>query len=357
MLTPLGRRFLLGSVVAAALSIATYVQTTRALAVPASGRTRPGIAFGFLGTVAMLGAAAYSWRRRFIAQASRRIAVGTAERKDLMAREKRALEQLQTLSRKLMRTPGEQPQGIAREARQILKDNGVTRTIRARVIGGRGRAVRLQLERREWGGRLQTWYYWHLSLGCLAVLLILLHGGFRFGNPIATLAFVFLVGVVATGIAGVIIYWLVPPALTLIEERAERTPEELREELTEVQQELTSLATDKSETFRRVYAQELAIPGVSMTPSLRWLTGQSQIERDTARPDRLRLIVMEIKPSEQEDFRKLVRLLFRKEKLEVSLYPQLRYDYLMKVWLSAHIPLSVGLAVFAVIHIASIFYY
>ena len=94
-----------------------------------------------------------------------------------------------------------------------------------------------------------------------------------------------------------------------------------------------------------------------MTPSLRWLTGQSEIERDTARPDRLRLIVMEIKPSEQEDFRKLVRLLFRKEKLEVSLYPQLRYDYLMKVWLSAHIPLSVGLAVFAVIHIASIFYY
>ena len=45
------------------------------------------------------------------------------------------------------------------------------------------------------------------------------------------------------------------------------------------------------------------------------------------------------------------------EKIEVSLYPQLRYDYLLKVWLSAHIPLSAGMWAFSTIHIISVLYY
>jgi hypothetical protein len=337
--------------------LAYYVGTSRTRLVPPSGRTPSGIALGILGTAAMIGAGSYSWRRRFIARASRRIAVDTEGRKDLRAREQRALAQLQVLQRQLMRTPAAPPPGLERDARKILADNGVRRTIRVRLVRGKGIAARLAIERREWGGRLQTWYYWHLSLGCLAVLIILLHAGLRFGNVVATLAFVFLVAVVLTGIAGVFIYWRVPPALTLIEERAERTPEELREELEQVTQELSSLADGKSETFRHVYAQELAIPGIAMRPTVRWLVERATIDRDTARPDRLRLIVKEIPASEQEDFRKVVRLLFRKEKIEVSLYPQLRYDYLMKVWLTAHIPLSAGLATFSIIHIISVLYY
>jgi hypothetical protein len=356
-MTPLARRILVATILAAVLAVVWYVRAARALPVPFSGRTFDGILLGILGTLAMLGAWAYSWRRRFIARASRPIEVTPERRKDLLAREKRAFEQLQAVSRRLMRNPNEPARAVQREADAILKENGVRRTIRARVVAGKGSATRLVLERREWGGRLQTWYYWHLALGCLAVLLILLHAGFRFGNVVATLAFVFLVAVVATGIAGVLIYWIVPPALTVIEERAERTPEELREEFGQVVGELESLAAGKSEAFRRVYDQEIAIPGVSMRPSLRWLLGQAELERDTARPDRLRLVVMEIPPSEQEDFRKAMRLIFRKEKIEVSLYPQLRYDYMMKVWLTAHIPLSAGLAAFSVIHIVSVLYY
>jgi len=174
---------------------------------------------------------------------------------------------------------------------------------------------------------------------------------------IATLAFVCLVGVVVTGFLGLYFYWTIPPRLTVIEQRAESTPEELREELAEVNAALTEIAANKSKAFLDVFQQEVAIPGVPMTPSLRWLAQRGTIERDTNRPDRLRLIVKEIPPAEQEDFRKAVRLIFRKEKIEVSLYPQLRYDYLLKVWLSAHIPLSAGMWAFSLIHIVSVFYY
>jgi len=246
---------------------------------------------------------------------------------------------------------------LRQQAKQILKENKVTRYIRVRVIGGDGRGIRLAFERREWAGRLQMWYYWHLMLGCLSILLILVHSGFRFGNPVAVLAFLCLIGVVATGILGYVIYQVVPPALTKIEQRVEKTPEELREDLDEVYRELEAVAQGKSQAFLAIYQQESTIPGISLTPSWRWLTGPADIARDTVRPDRLRLVVREIPGPEQEDFRKMVRLLFRKESLEVSLYPRLRYEYLLKVWLSLHIPLTAGLMVFSLIHILSVLYY
>ncbi|MEW6299037.1 MAG: hypothetical protein AB1671_15080 [Thermodesulfobacteriota bacterium] len=345
---------------AAAVTVLTllyYHYYTANLLGPPSGRTPEGLALGILGFAAMLGALLYSARRRWIGRAMRRIAVDADARKDLKTRERRALEQLQALQRQALRNPAGNPGAIRQQAKQILKDNGVTRYIRARVTGGRGQGVRLEISRREWVGRLETWYYWHLILGCLSVVLILTHAGFRFGNLIATLAFVFLVGVVATGILGYFIYWFIPPALTKVEERVEKTPEELREELNEVNQELEGIVQGKSALFREIYAQETSIPGVSLRPSWRWVFGPAEIQRDTARPDRLRLIVREIPGHEQEDFREMVRLIFQKEKLEVSLYPQLRYDYLLKAWLALHIPLTAGLMIFSVIHIVAILYY
>jgi hypothetical protein len=351
------QRALIGSILAAILAVTYYFYSLRGLIGPPSGRTEPGIILGILGTLAMIGAALYSWRRRFISAAMRVINVSPEQRRDLLTREKKALDQLQALQRTLMRNPKAGLSPIAKEAKKILKDQKVGRTIRARLESGRGAAPHLVLERREWGGRLHTWYLAHLSLGTLAVLFILLHAGFRFGNVIATLAFLCLVGVVLTGFIGIYFYWTVPSRLTVIEERADRTPEELRDELKEVVGEMRALITNKSQKFLEVYNQELSIPGVTMTPNLRWIFDRPTIERDTARPDRLRLIVKEIPPSEQEDFRKVIRLVFRKEKIEVSLYPQVRYDYLLKAWLTAHIPLSAGMWAFSVIHVVSVLYY
>ena len=347
---------LAGSVIAVVAAVAYYVTTSRALLRAPSGRTVPGLILGLLGTLAMLGAALYSWRRRRIAWWSKSIESKAADRAALLSRERKALSELQALQRTLLRNPNADRKVIAKEAAAILKNNKVARTVVARVAPGAG-AVQLVIERREWGGRLRTWYLWHLALGTISVVLILLHAGFRFGNVVATLAFICLVGVVATGFIGLYFYWVVPRRLTIIEERAERTPEELRDELTEVKTALAALIANKSKAFLEVYNTEISIPGIDMTPSLRWLFGNATINRDTARPDRLRLIVKEIPPPEQEDFRKAVRLIFRKEKIEVSLYPQLRYDYLLKVWLSAHIPLSAGMWAFSTIHIISVFYY
>lgn len=353
----LPQRYVLASCVIAGAIIVYYLYYVASLTGPPSGRTPQGLLLGILGFTAMVGALLYSLRRRFLSKAMRPIAVSAEARMDLRAREQHAMQQLQLLQQQVLRNPRLKPTQLRQQAKQILKDNKVTRYIRVRILGGGGQGVRLSIERREWAGQLQVWYCWHLMLGCLSVLLIATHAGFRFGNPIAALAFLFLIGVVATGVLGYAIYKVVPPALTKVEQRVEKTPEELHEELNEVRRELEAVTQVKSPSFLAIYQQEAAIPAVSFTPSWRWLLGPTEIARDTARPDRLRLIVREIPGPEQEDFRKMVRLLFQKESLEVSLYPQLRYDYLLKIWLSLHIPLTAGLMILSLIHILSVLYY
>lgn len=352
------RWYIIASIIAALLNLAYYYHYTSHLVGPPSGRTFEGLVLGNLGFAAMLGALLYSVRRRFLARAMNAIRVDPDARRKLKERERQALELLQSLQQKVMRTATLQASAVRREAQKILRQTGMKRYLYAQVSPGPGgRGARLSITRREWGGRLQTWYYWHLMLGCLSILLILTHAGFRFGNLVAVLALICLIGVVVTGIWGYVIYQLVPTALTKVEERVEKTPEELREDLQETQRGLMTVLQNKSPLFREIYEQEIAIPGVSLKPTWRWLWAPAEIARDTTRPDRLRLIVKEIPGIEQEDFRKMVRLLFQKEKLEVSLYPQLRYDYLLKVWLSLHIPLTAGLMVFSLIHIVSILYY
>ena len=352
------RWYVIASIVAALLNLVYYYHYTSHLVGPPSGRTFEGLVLGNLGFAAMLGALLYSVRRRYLSRAMQAIRVDPDVRRKLKERERQALEQLQNLQQQIMRNATLQASAVRRQAQRILRQTGMTRYLYAQVSAGPGgHGARLSITRREWGGRLQTWYYWHLMLGCLSILLILTHAGFRFGNLVAVLALICLIGVVATGIWGYIIYQLVPTALTKVEERVEKTPEELREDLQEVQRELTTITRNKSQLFREIYEQETAIPGVSLQPTWRWLWAPAEIARDTTRPDRLRLIVKEIPGPEQEDFRKMVRVLFQKEKLEVSLYPQLRYDYLLKVWLSLHIPLTAGLMVFSLIHIVSILHY
>jgi hypothetical protein len=353
----LSRRYLLATLFVASLIIVYYLHYTASLPGPPSGRTRQGLVLGILGFAAMVGALLYSVRRRFIGRAMRQIRVSTDGRKDIQARERRAVAQLQTLQRQALRNPQLKPAALRRQAREILREHEVTRTIRVRFSRGTGKGVKLDIERKEWAGRLEVWYHWHLMLGCLAVLLILTHAGFRFGNVVATLAFLCLVGVVASGILGYVLYRVIPPALTRIEERADKTPEELSEELQEVKRELQTVIAGKSQSFRDIYEQESTIPGIDLVPSFHWLFRAAEVKRDTARPDRLRLVVKEIPQTEQEDFRKMIRLLFQKEKLEVLLYPQLRYDYLLKIWLSLHIPLTGALMAFSLIHIVSVLYY
>jgi len=189
------------------LNLVYYYHYTARLVGPPSGRTFEGLVLGNLGFAAMLGALLYSVRRRFLSRAMNAIRVDPDKRRKLKEGERHALEQLQNLQRQVMQNAALHVSAVRRQAGRILRQTGMKRYLYAQVSAGPGgRGTRLSVGRREWGGRLQTWYYWHLMLGCLSILLILTHAGFRFGNLVAVLALICLIGVVATGIWGYIIY-------------------------------------------------------------------------------------------------------------------------------------------------------
>ena len=247
------RWYVIASILVALLNLAYYYHYTTHLVGEPSGRTFEGLVLGNLGFAAMLGALLYSVRRRFLSRAMNAIRVDPDTRRKLKEGERHALEQLQNLQRQVMQNAALRVSAVRRQASGILRQAGMKRYLYARVSAGPGgRGTRLSIGRREWGGRLQTWYYWHLMLGCLSILLILTHAGFRFGNLVAVLALICLIGVVATGIWGYVIYQLVPTALTKVEERVEKTPEELRDELQEVNRRLATIIQEKSQIFREI---------------------------------------------------------------------------------------------------------
>src|SRR5882724_3406445 len=143
-MTPGAQRAWIGSVLVAVSATAYYMMTSHTLLAPPSGRSTPGLVLGTLGTLAMFGAALYSWRRRSVARWSKSIDVKPVERAALLARERKALNELGNLQRTLLRNPNANPKEIAKEAAKLLEQNKVARTIRARVEGGGGAgAVRL----------------------------------------------------------------------------------------------------------------------------------------------------------------------------------------------------------------------
>ena len=154
----LSRWYLLASLLAALLIMAYYLHYAASPPEPPSGRTPEGLFLGILGFAAMMGALLYSARRRLLSRAMQPIHVSAEARRDLHERERRALEQLQTLQQQVLRNPRLKPTELRRQAKKILKDNGVPRYIRPRIISRAGQGLRLDIERREWAGRLQVWY-------------------------------------------------------------------------------------------------------------------------------------------------------------------------------------------------------
>jgi hypothetical protein len=79
------------------------------------------------------------------------------------------------------------------------------RTLPGRLLGLLGLSTILGAlfsavqQHRQVGGK-EVWYPWHLMLGILSAGLIFAHASLRFGNLLATLGAVFLLGVVLSGV-------------------------------------------------------------------------------------------------------------------------------------------------------------
>ncbi|HXT22617.1 MAG TPA: hypothetical protein VN923_17845 [Thermoanaerobaculia bacterium] len=196
-------------------------------------------------------------------------------------------------------------------------------------------------------GRLETWCQSHVYLGLLVVAVALCHSGFRFHDRVATAAFWTMTAVAASGLAGALLYTVVPLLLTRVESGL--LPDELGRQVNQLAQSMARLASGRSPALQGIAGELLA----GERP--RWLAGwrlllqpraaAAVVERPWGR------WLREVPPAERADLEQLLVLSRQRRELVLSLLQQQRYRNLLAVWLFVHVPLSFALLVLLAAHL------
>jgi hypothetical protein len=220
------------------------------------------------------------------------------------------------------------------------------------LFGVRKRAYRSRF------GRMETWLQSHVYLGLLSAVVVLLHSGLRFEDKLAVTAFVVLLVVVVTGLAGAVLYTTVPRLLTEVE--SDLTPEEASDRLNQIAASMARLAAGKSAAFERIQKSLLAESKPRFLAGWRIvLTGRRRGEKAgmSGEGPAWQALLGRVERTEQEDLRRLLVLSRQHKELHMRLIYQQRYRNLLDAWLWLHLPLSLVLLVLAIAHGAAALYY
>lgn len=217
------------------------------------------------------------------------------------------------------------------------------------LFGVRKRAYKSRL------GTLEGWLQAHMVLGVLSALVLLFHAGFRFHDRVAVAAYVVLLLVVLSGLAGAILYAALPRMLTEVE--SDLTATETSDRLNQLAQSMARLAAGKSPTFQRVcrgLLAEVRPPGLA---GWRLLFGGAA-GREARRPaGELATALALVEAGEREELRQMLVLSRQHKELHLRLRFQQRYRNLLDVWLWTHVPLSIALLALIAAHLAAVAYF
>jgi hypothetical protein len=202
-------------------------------------------------------------------------------------------------------------------------------------------------------GTVEQWMQSHIYLGVLVMVILLFHAGGRFNDKVAVATLILVAIVVLSGVLGAVLYITVPRLLTEVESNL--TIVEVSEQLNQLGKQMARIASGRSETFQRIYDQlirELA-PG--------WMAGWrlllSRMRRGKAPLADWTNLLSLVQKDEQEELRQLLVVSRQRKELLIRLMYQQRYKNILEFWLYIHIPFTVLLLLFAIIHVVAVFYY
>lgn len=201
-------------------------------------------------------------------------------------------------------------------------------------------------------GTLEQWLQSHIYLGLLTLLLLTLHTGGRFNDLIAVVTYAITAIVVISGAAGAILYVSVPRMLTEVE--SELSAEEISDQLNQLGKTMARIASGKSVQFQKIHRSLVDDLRPGLLEGWRLLLTSATKRRDAG--DLTALIAL-VPKTEQEDLRQELVVSRQRKELMIRLRYQQRYRNILQAWLYIHVPFTIALLVFAVFHIAAVFYY
>ncbi len=246
-------------------------------------------------------------------------------------------------------------------------------------------------------GRVQTWMRGHLWLGLLSFVLILCHGGFRFGGTLTTVLMSLFIVVLVSGIVGVALQQFLPQTMT-----TEVPMETIYGQIANVRQlllkeadelvatvEVPAAAPAKAAAGAAAPAGSAAAPAAVAVPAkAAAVVAAPAAKVAAAAPAAGGAITEQVVKHVRDSYFKGVRpflldpskkhrlaseaeakAFFQKVRLfappavhgviddlenicdeERQLIEQVRFHHLMYSWLLVHVPLSFGLLVLAIVH-------
>jgi hypothetical protein len=228
----------------------------------------------------------------------------------------------------------------------------------------RKKTLRLQL------GSLSWWLRAHIWLGSLSVPLILYHAAFRWGGTVEVLLWIALALVIVSGVIGLALQNVLPRMMKL-----ELPSEAIPDQMAEICRRLVLAADERVTAQCTPAAVEAAIqrsPGEGVSPQSdprAWLAG---FYIQSVRPflgstppgnspladaQQAQLLLDRVRSTLPDDCHPTVDELEESCELRRQLAQQERLHRLLHLWLRVHVPCSVALLVFGVIHIISALYY
>ena len=203
-------------------------------------------------------------------------------------------------------------------------------------------------------GTLEQWLQSHIWLGIFVLFLLYFHTGGRFADRWAIATFALAVIVILSGALGAILYVTVPRMLTEVESNL--TVEEISDQLNQLARSMARIASGRSAPFQRIHDE---LVRQSLPPMIAgWRLIVSRLGRRTGKEpaDWARLIGL-VPKEEQEELRQMLVVSRQRRELLLRLIYQQRYKNVLEFWLYIHVPFTVALLVFAVVHVAAVFYY
>ena len=196
---------------------------------------------------------------------------------------------------------------------------------------------------------LKAWTSAHVYLGLALLVIATLHTGFRFGWNVHTLAYALMLLVIASGVYGVVVYTILPTALSA--NRAEMTQGQMIEAIAAIDRQLRDAAQPlprvEADLVLAALGQGLFSAGLRQRLSGRYpdcATGQAIAAFAQAGTGDAALVRVEA-------------LLARRQIQLDRMRRHLRLKSLLEVWLYVHVPLTIALMAALAAHIISVFYY
>jgi hypothetical protein len=203
-------------------------------------------------------------------------------------------------------------------------------------------------------GTVEQWLQSHIYLGILALIILILHTGGRFNDKIAVLTLILVAIVVASGVFGSILYVTVPRMLTEVESNL--TVEEISDQLNQLGKAMARIASARSAPFQRIYKELIKESTPGLLAGWRLLLARLRKKRQEGSGDWKKMLRL-VPKEEQDDLRQMLVVSRQRNELLLRLIYQQRYKNILEAWLYIHVPFTIALLVFSIVHVAAAFYY